>query len=125
MEQLAHIKLLKDVIEDNPTFNFPIELIRSELTFLVINSLEFDYFMMRIYTKLEMTYGRIYGQIFLDVINRFTNYTNTQITQLDESSYSQCMDSAITFLEGIKVTRIDKNTPDGEMLLLMTKQHQE
>jgi hypothetical protein len=125
MEQLAHIKLLKDVIEDNPTFNFPIELIRSELTFLVINSLEFDYFMMRIYTKLEMTYGRIYGQIFLDVINRFTNYTNTPITQLDESSYSQCMDSAITFLEGIKVTRIEKNTPDGEMLLLMTKQHQE
>ena len=69
MEQQKLIPLLQSVVQDNPTYKFPIEIITKELTSLFLEPLEFDYFTMMSYRKLKREYGETVAHIFLSTLD--------------------------------------------------------
>ena len=118
-EKQAISPLLESVIQDNPTYKFPIEYISKELTNMFLEPLEYDYFMIQSYKKLKREYGETIGHIFLQVAQMKMTTPDRDIYTLTEEEYQSKMDDFLSTLENIYITKVDRNSPDGEMMSAM------
>lgn len=119
MEQKSLIPLLADVVKDNPTFKFPIEIIIKELTSMFLEPLEFDYFVIKSYRKLKREFGSTIAHIFLSTLELKLNIKERDIHKLSTQEYQTEMENFLTTLENLYITKIDKRSSDGEMMSAM------
>ena len=120
MEQQALIPLLASVVRDNPTFKFPIETIVKELTSMFLEPLEFDYFVIQSYRKLKREYGDTIAHIFLTTVEIKLRIKERDIYTLTEQEYQTEMESFLSTLENLYITKVDKRSSDGEMMTAMS-----
>ena len=116
----AIFNLLDDVIKDNPTFKFPVEDIRQELNQMLTNQIEFDYFFRQAYTKIKSNYSSAFLFTFVNTCEMILKISNNDFYDMTEIEYQMKIDELITTLEALKITRIEKDSPDGEMMSIMT-----
>lgn len=120
MEQKSLIPLLADVVRDNPTFKFPIEIIIKELTSMFLEPLEFDYFAIQSYRKLKREYGDTIAHIFLTTLEIKLSIKERDIYSLSAQEYQTEIENFISSLENLYITKIDKRSSDGEMMSAMS-----
>jgi len=120
MEQKSLIPLLADVVRDNPTFKFPVEIIVKELTSMFLEPLEFDYFAIQSYRKLKREYGDTIAHIFLTTLEIKLNIKQRDIYSLSAQEYQTEIENFISSLENLYITKIDKKSSDGEMMSAMS-----
>lgn len=113
------LPLLESVILDNETFSFPLHSISTEIANLFIAQEEFDYFMMQSYRKLKREYGEVIGHIFLTTAEIKLNINDNDVYALSLQEYHEKMENFLSTLENLKITKIEKNSPDGELLSAM------
>jgi hypothetical protein len=111
--------LLIDIIQDNPSYQFPIQIIQEDLYQLFTHHDEFDYFMMRCYNTLNDNHHSIFGNTFLNIIQDVLDTNSVDVYSISTDEYELKIDKVISILENTYITRVEKNTPDGEMLKLM------
>jgi hypothetical protein len=111
--------LLKDLIRDNPTYPFPISTIRNELTQLLISQEEFDYFMWAAYRKIKKQHSDLVAKIFITTAEVVLDLHNKDIHEIDYTTYHDLMEQFYNTLSTLKITRVDKGSPDGELLTAM------
>lgn len=111
--------LLQSIIKDNPTYKFPVEAINKELLNMFVEPLEFEYFMMMSYKKLKREFGNEIAHIFLQTIDLKMNESGRDIQSLSVSEFQEKFEGFMNTLENLYFTRIDKNSPDGEMMSAM------
>jgi len=111
--------LLENIVYDNPTYTFPIQSIRDELSQLFIHQEEFSYFIQQAYRVLNQEHHSIFATVFITTLE-FVLDTKTQdpYTLSPEEYYSK-IDHFIEVLENLSITRIEKDSPDGELLSAM------
>ena len=120
MEQQKLIPLLQSVVQDNPTYKFPVETISKELTSLFLNPLEFDYFTIQSYRKLKREYGDTVAHIFLTTLEIKLSIKERDIYSLSTQEYQTEMENFLSTLENLYITKIDKRSSDGEMMSAMS-----
>jgi len=120
MEQKSLIPLLADVVRDNPTFKFPVEIIVKELTSMFLEPLEFDYFAIQSYRKLKREYGDTIAHIFLTTLEIKLSIKERDIYSLSAQEYQTEIENFISSLENLYITKIDKKSSDGEMMSAMS-----
>jgi hypothetical protein len=111
--------LLKDVVNDNQTYPFPILTIQSELLQMYLHQEEFEYFLGQCYHKLNKEHPRIFSQVFLTTLELILDTKTISVHQRSTEDYQFVFDRFMNVLEQLQVTRIEKNSPDGEMLTEM------
>lgn len=111
--------LLVSIVSDNPTYNFPHQAISKEMIGLFLDRREFDYFMMQAYKRLKSDYGFAVAHIFLSTLELKLDLQNRDIHTITDIEYQQGIENVLTTLEQLKFTKVDKNSPDGEMLSAM------
>ena len=111
--------LLEDVINDNPTYPFPHLTIQDELLQMYLHQEEFQYFMMMAYNKLNSEHPSIFGQVFLTTLEMILSTNTIDPYTRSVEDYQFHIDRFITVLESLQITRIEKNSPDGEMMQAM------
>jgi len=119
MEQQKLIPLLQSVVQDNPTYKFPIEIITKELTSLFLEPLEFDYFTIQSYRKLKREYGETVAHIFLSTLELKLNLKERDIYTLSTQEYQTEIENFLSTLENLYITKVSKNSSDGEMMSAM------
>lgn len=119
MEQQKLIPLLQSVVQDNPTYKFPVETISKELTSMFLEPLEFDYFTIQSYRKLKREYGETVAHIFLSTLDLKLQLKERDIYSLTTQQYQTEMENFLTTLENLYITKIDKKSSDGEMMSAM------
>jgi hypothetical protein len=112
---------LEIIVEDNFTYDFPINEVRMELINLMMSQEEFIYFMQQAHKKLVNSHGKITADIFTTVVYRDFDVANSDPTQLDYSDFVMILDSIIDKLENLKITRVPPESPDYEVLSAMSK----
>jgi hypothetical protein len=111
--------LLENVIYDNPTYPFPIQSIREELSQLFLHQEEYHYFIQQAYRVLNRDHHSIFATIFITTLE-FVLDTKTQDPYiLSPEEYYSKIDHFIDVLENLSITRIEKDSPDGELLSAM------
>lgn len=111
--------LLESVIQDNPTYKFPIEFINKELMSMFLEPLEFDYFTIQSYRKLKREFGETIAHIFLQVLEMKMKSRERDVYSLTVPEYQAEMENFLSTLENIYITKVDKKSPDGEMMSAM------
>jgi hypothetical protein len=111
--------LLQSVIQDNPTYPFPIETIRYELLELLTNQLELQYFVIQSDRKLKQSHPKIFANIFLTTLQLVFEGDKGEIEDLPYELYQSRIERLTSVLENMKITRIPKDNPDGIMLSAM------
>lgn len=111
--------LLESLVQDNPTYKFPVELIQKELINIFLSQEEFDYFMMQAYKKIKREYGSTIAHIFLTTLEMKLDLKNTDIHNLSPDDYAVKIEEIMSSFEGLYITRIDKKTPDGVLMSAM------
>lgn len=111
--------LLQDIVMDNPTYPFPVMTIRDELVQLFINQDEFEYFMMQAFKKLKSEHHIIFANVFLTTLEQVLDTLGVDPHNLPNEIYQGKIDHFISILEELQITRVEKKSPDGEMLSAM------
>lgn len=119
MEQQALYPLLESIVQDNTTYKFPVETISKELTSMLLEPLEFDYFTMMSYRKLKREFGNTIAHIFLSTLEMKLRLKERDIYNLPTNEYQAEIENFISTLENLYITKIEKNSPDGEMMSAM------
>ena len=112
---------LEVIIQDNFTYDFPINEIRMELINLMMSQEEFIYFLQQAYKKLVNSHGKVTADIFTTVMYKDFDVANNDPTQLEYADFVLILDSIIDKLENLKITRVPPNSPDYEVLTAMSK----
>lgn len=112
---------LEVIIKDNPTYPFPIHLVREELIALLLSQEEFLYFVKQIHAKLSNFDGTMTANIFTTLLDRSILQDNTSPEDLPYQEYALKISDLIARLEDIQITRIDRSSPDYDMLKEMAK----
>ena len=113
---------LEVIVQDNFTYNFPINEVRLELINLMMSQDEFIYFMRQAHNKLVNSHGKITADIFTTVVYKDFDVVNNDPTQLEYVDFVLILDSIIDKLENLRITRVPPNSPDYEVLSVMSKQ---
>jgi hypothetical protein len=111
--------LLESIVQDNTTYKFPMECINKELINMFVEKDEFDYFMMQSYKKLKREYGSTIAHIFITHLELKLDIHKIDIHNLSLQEYQDKIEYLITSLENLHITRIDKNSPDGQLMSAM------
>lgn len=111
--------LLESVVRDNPTFKFPIETIHKELTGMFLEPLEFDYFLIQAFRTIKKEYGETIAHIFISTLELVLKTRERDIYSLSIPEYQSEMEKFLSVLENLYITKVDKNSPDGEMMSAM------
>lgn len=108
--------LLIGIVQDNETYDFPIATIQPELLQLFLTQDEYHYFVQQSYRKLKRDHPIIFANVFLTTLDMILDTNNDDPYVLPKDEYQSRIDKLIEVLETLKVTRIPKNTPDGELM---------
>lgn len=118
-KQQSIFPLLNDLVRDNPSYRFPIESITKELTQMFLLQDEFEYFSIQTFRKIKRDYGATVAHIFLTVMDMKLNLNKRDIHSLTTQEYQEEIEEFISSLEKILITRIEKDSGDGELLSAM------
>jgi hypothetical protein len=99
MEKQSLLPLLESVVQDNPTYKFPVETISKELTSMFIEPLEFDYFTIQSYRKLKREFGDTLAHIFLSTLEMKLILKERDIYKLSTQEYQEEIENFITTME--------------------------
>jgi hypothetical protein len=121
MSKATIYDFLEVIIEDNFTYDFPIHLIREELTALLLSQEEFLYFIQQIHSKLEIFNGKLTADIFTTILYRQILNEIDSPDRIPYQEYALKISDLIATLENIQITRIEKSSPDYEMLKEMSQ----
>lgn len=108
--------LLEALIDDNSTYKFPFESISKELLNMFLNQEEFDYFSIQAYRKLKREFGNVLAHIFLTTMELKLNLKERDVHQMTLEEYQESIEALISSLEVLYITRIEKKSPDGEIM---------
>lgn len=86
---------------------------------MFLEPLEFDYFRMMSYRKLKKEYGEAVAHIFLQTMELKMELNRGDIYTIPIIEYQSRMETFLSTLENLYITRIEKNSPDGEMMTAM------
>jgi hypothetical protein len=111
--------LLENIVNDNPTYDFPVQSIREELVQLFMHQEEYHYFIQQSYRILNRDHHKIFADVFLTTLELVLETNNQDPYLLSSDEYHSKIDSFIEVLENLKITRIEKNSPDGELMSAM------
>ncbi len=112
-------KLLKYVVKDNPTYNFPSSTIINELTRLYLNQNDFNNIVSIIYEKLYTNNSEVVSQTFIHCLQRVFPMDESIIDSIPEEKYYAYVEELIDLLQSVKITRVDKRSADGVMISAM------
>jgi hypothetical protein len=112
------IPLLESVVKDNETYDFPVDSIRKELLQLLLHQEEFYYFISQCHRKLKIDYPNIFATIFINTVHLKLDTDN--VYELSKEDYESVILNLTESLENLQITRVEKNTPDGEMMSEMS-----
>jgi len=113
---------LEVIVEDNFTYNFPINEVRLELINLMMSQEEFIYFIQQAYNNVMHSHGKITADIFTTVVYKDFDVVNNDPTKLEYIDFVLILDSIIDKLENLRITRVPPSSPDYEVLSVMSKQ---
>lgn len=116
MTKPALYPLLEKIASENNPYNFPISSIRKQLDHLFLSSSEFEYFILEAHKKLKKEYGTIVSHTFMTILHSKFDFDNKHPLDLPTEEYILRIDDFISTLERIRITRIEKDSPDGEIL---------
>lgn len=119
MEDTHLTPLLESLVNDNDAYSFPIDTIRIELFEMLLHQEELQYFIKQACRKLNLSHNRIFSTIFLTTLELVLDTKNIDPYLLSKKEYEEKIDKLTEVLENIIVTRIDKDSPDGEMMTAM------
>jgi hypothetical protein len=111
--------LLKSIVQDNPTYVFPIKTIQLELNNMYLNQEEFDYFLMMAFRKLKKQYNQVIANIFITTCELVLGIRETNLHELPKETYYEKIEELYETLDALQITRIDKGTPDGILMTAM------
>lgn len=111
---------LEVIVEDNFTYDFPINEVRMELINLMMSQEEFIYFMQQAHKKLVNSHGKITADIFTTIVHKDFDVANNDPTQLEYVDFVLILDSIIDKLENLRITRVPPSSPDYEVLTAMS-----
>jgi|688.fasta_scaffold110258_7 hypothetical protein len=114
------IPLLESVVKDHETYDFPVDSIRAELLQMLLHQEEFDYFFSQCSRKLKMDYPKIFSTIFINTVNLKLGMDDIDVYELSKEDYESVILNLTESLENLQITRVEKNTPDGEMMSEMS-----
>lgn len=118
-KQTSILPLLENIIQDHTSYKFPVSYINKELTSMFLEPMEFDYFRMMAYRKLKKEYGFAIAHIFLQVMEIKMELHKGDIYIIPQLQYQDRMETFLSSLENLYITKIEKNTSDGEMMSVM------
>ena len=119
MENTSLTPLLESIVYDNPTYDFPFHIIRFEMMEMLLHQEEIQYFMTQCHKKLKNEHP-IYSTIFLSAFQQILDTESVDLYLLPKEEYIDKIEGFISTLERMKITRIDKDSPDGDMLTAMS-----
>jgi hypothetical protein len=111
--------LLENIVNDNPTYDFPVQSIREELVQLFMHQEEYHYFIQQSYRILNRDHHEVFANVFITTLELMLDTQNVDPYTLPQNEYHSKIDTFIEVLENLKVTRIEKNSPDGELMSAM------
>ena len=111
--------LLESIVTDNENYDFPIDAIRKELFQLLLHQDEFDYFVSQAHRKLKMDYPPVFALVFVNTLHLRLDTDNIDIYNVSPNIYEDIILEFTEQLERLQITRIDRDTPDGEMMSAM------
>lgn len=80
---------------------------------------DFDNGLMRAYFKLKRKYNVVMADIFMTIANKKLQIAEMDFRNMEQSDYEDWVEDFINSLERVRITRIEKNSPDGQMLTQM------
>jgi hypothetical protein len=117
MYQTGLYSLLNDIIEDHPTFAFPVSHIQPELLSLYLKQTQFDEICANILIKLNRKYrSKVISHTFFLLLDKFFPAQLSVIDELEPSVYQDKIEEFIEFLSRIRITRISLDSPDGLLM---------
>lgn len=119
MNQKSIYPFLEMIIDDHEYINFPVQEIRKELIQLCLSNYEFEYMLKQTHKKILNKYGIVYSHIYLNLIEIAFQDITDSVHKIDEEEYLNVMYSFIELLESVKITRVQKNSPDWEVISAM------
>ena len=91
----------------------------TEMTQLYLSQEEYDYHQMMIFRKLKRMYGKVISNIYVTTCEMFLDCHKQDMTQIPYDQYVEKIDKLWNILEHMMITRIEKKSPDGEMMDVM------
>ena len=80
---------------------------------------DFNEGLMKSYHKLKRKYNEVMANIFLTSVEMVLNLKEIDFRTLSDIEYQEKMDFLMDTLSSLTITRIEKRSPDGEMLTTM------
>ena len=111
--------LLENIVRDNSTYDFPVQTIREELIQLFMHQEEYHYFIQQCYKILNRDHHEVFANVFITTLELILDTQNVDPYILPINEYHSKIDEFIDVLENLKITRIEKNSPDGELMSAM------
>ena len=111
--------LLENIVKDNPTYDFPVQSIREELVQLFMHQEEYHYFIQQCYRILSRDHHIVFANVFITTLELILDVHNQDPYLLSSEEYHLKIDTFIEVLETLSITRIEKNSPDGELMSAM------
>jgi hypothetical protein len=112
--------LLNDVVADNPTYDFPISTISVELNNMFANKDKFDEVLEFIINKLKRRHSDIVAHVFILCVERSFPFDKYVFDTIPLDEYYSSIEDLYDLLSTLKITRVDKLSPDGEMMSQMS-----
>lgn len=86
---------------------------------MFLEPLEFDYFMIQAFRKLKRDFGETMAHIFISTLEVKFRTKERDIYSLTVSEYQSEMEKFLSTLENLYITKVEKKSPDGEMMSAM------
>jgi len=104
------------ISSDHHSFDFPLSLIQKELTIMYLDKDDFDDGLMRAFHKIKRKHGEVLANIFLTITDFKLKIRTIEFRNMNDEQYQNWLDAYFDTLSKVKITRIEKKTPDGMML---------
>jgi hypothetical protein len=111
--------LLQAIVKDNESYFFPFYAIRLELLEMLSNQEELQYFTIQAHKKLKNKFPPIFSTVFLNTMEMILDTNNVDPYTLPYEEYYLKIEELTEVLENLVITRIPKDSPDGEMMVEM------
>lgn len=120
MEQQSRVEpLLQAIVNDNETYDFPFYAIRLELLEMLSNQEDLQYFTIQAHKKLKKKFPPIFSTVFLNTMEMVLDTNNIDPYTLPYEHYVDKIEELTEVLETLVISRIEKDSPDGEMMVAM------
>lgn len=113
-------ELLIKIANDNESYPFPMEAIEEHFTAMVLRPDVFNDIWYAALEKLKNKYSNIVGNIFILISGKYFD-AETDINALTVGEFYDKVDSLYNNLRLVRVSIIQKDSPDGELVRSITQ----